>query len=105
MTIQVSGAGVELTEGLRAWAARRVALALGRFASRVRRVTIRFSPPREAVGPAARCRVVVALGGAAPVVAERIGACVHAALEEAAEAAGRGLGRRLVAERVFGMEH
>jgi hypothetical protein len=62
---------------------------------------VRFSSARGPAG-AARCRVAVSLRAAGPVVAERDGPSVHAALEAAAEAAGRALWRRLETERILG---
>lgn len=102
MTIQVCGDDIELDEGLRARAVRRVALSLGRFAGRVRRVTVSFSSAPAAGRSSTRCRVAAALGGQATIAVERDGHCAHDALEEAAEAAGRRLSRLLETERILG---
>lgn len=62
MKVEIRERGVEVTEVLRAHVERRLGLALGRFADRIGRVTVRFSGANGRTGEqATRCRIDVSL--------------------------------------------
>ena len=81
---------------------RRLGFALGRFADRIGRVTVRLSDvngPRGGVDQ--RCQLIVAVQRRPPVIVEAADVHAHAALDHAAERAARAVDRSLkrVADR------
>jgi len=101
MRVHITGEGVQIDQTLHQFAERRLALALGRFGSRVRRVSVRFWRGEGPTRAAARCRLGIALASPPPLVVEREGSCVHVALEGAAERAERAVERRLAARQAL----
>lgn len=96
MHLEIRGQHLDVGRAARFHAERRLRFALGRFASRVGRVAVRVADvngPRG--GTDKRCRIVVALGGAGTVVVEDRDADVYAAIDAAADRAGRLVARAL----------
>lgn len=96
MLIEVSHRNVALDEKQREWVERRLQFALGRFAARVRRVSVVFSDingPRGGVDK--RCRLRVLLIPDGEVVLEDIDSSVETVIAMISERAARSVARRL----------
>jgi len=87
---------VDLPQEVNRYIERRLRLCLGRFESRIRRVSVRifdFNGPR--VGADKRCRMTVRLTPSDAIVVEEVNADLFAAIDRAAERAGQALARKL----------
>jgi hypothetical protein len=83
--IDVTGAQLRLSEGLRAMAVRRVLLALSRFGGQVQKVTVRLTEPANPLGGVdQRCRMGACLHASDEVRAEAIDGCIEVAVGRAA---------------------
>jgi len=88
--------GMELSGELKEFAGRRIQFSVGRFAGRIRSLTVRLSDvngPRGGVDQ--RCSVRVELEGGRPVIVREERASVHAAIAAALGRAGRAVQRTL----------
>ena len=95
MQLDIRGRRLALTPAMVDHVARRIRFALGRFDGRVRRVTARIGDvngPRGGIDK--RCRLHVDLGGR-PVTIDELDADLYAAVDRAAERAGRAVQRTL----------
>ncbi|MEW5966138.1 MAG: ribosome-associated translation inhibitor RaiA [Pseudomonadota bacterium] len=102
MHIDIRAQGFPLTEALREHAGRRIAFALSRFHDRMERVAVRLADdngPRGGVDK--RCQVRVHLRGLPEVVITEMSEDIYAAIDRAADRAGRTLARRLARQREF----
>jgi len=96
MQIDIQARGFKLTEGLRVRVERRLRFALGSTVGRVRSIVVRLADengPRG--GTDKRCTIRAILPGAAPVIIEQQDADLYAAIDLAADRAGRAVSRRL----------
>lgn len=96
MRIEIRGRGLTTSDGLRARLERRLAFALGRFAPRIGRVRVRLEDvngPRGGVDK--RCRLEIAIHPDLTVVVEEPDPDLYAAIDRAAERAGRAVAREL----------
>ena len=99
MQLDIRGQRLALTPALLDHVARRIRFALGRFDGRVRRVTVRVGDvdgPRSGVDK--RCQLRVDVAGR-PVTIEELDADLYAAIDRAAERAGRAAQRTLARVR------
>jgi putative sigma-54 modulation protein len=105
MRIQVHGSDPELTDGLHQHAERRLRFALGRFAERIGRVSVRFfdrdGPPDGIEG---RCEVVVRLLPSGRIVTRGTGADRYAAIDWVADRTGRAVGREFARRSELGRD-
>jgi len=96
MHIEIRARNVELTPVLRAHVERRLGFALGRFASRINRVVVRMT---DVNGPHGgndkRCRIGVNLLRLKSVVVDDLDRNPFAAIDRAADRAGRCVARHL----------
>lgn len=100
MQVEIRRRNVAAAEALREHIERRIHFALARFSSRVARVTVRLSDvngPRGGLDK--QCRVTVALRGARRIQVENLDAGLYAAIDRAADGAGRSVGRELARDR------
>ncbi len=100
MTLDIRGRNIGLSQALRDHVTRRVRFALGRFGGRVARVTTRLGDlngPRGGVDKC--CRIVVTLRAEERVLVEDADTDMYAAIDRAAERAGRAVWRRLAQRR------
>lgn len=96
MNIQIRGIGIPPTEALASHIERRMAFALSRFSAELARVTVRFSDLNGPKGGADKvCRVGFTLKGLRPDAVEARDADLYAAVDQAAEKAGRRVARML----------
>jgi ribosomal subunit interface protein len=95
MRIEIRGRNLELTDVLRAHVERRLGLALGRFAARIGRVTVRLTGDR---GADKHCAIEVALRPTS-VKVEDTDADPFAAVDHAARRVSRTIARALERER------
>jgi putative sigma-54 modulation protein len=93
MRIQIRGPKSDVSQRLRGHVERRIGLALGRFAPRIGRVLVQFSP----VGTERRCHIEVSLS-AQSVLAEDVHADPFAALDNAATRLSRFIARAIERE-------
>src|SRR5690606_26424971 len=101
MRLEIQCQGVELSDEDRGQVARRFRFALGRFATKVKRVAIYFgsrSGPWGGVGQC--CRVVVSLPPRKPLAIEVLERDRAAAVDRAADRAGLAVQRALESQRV-----
>lgn len=99
MRIHIRSSGIEVTSVLRAHVEHRLGLALGRFAERIRRVTVRFSNTEEPQsGSAARCHIDVGLRPSGSVWAEDTSDNLTAGVDHATDRIARAVA--LALERV-----
>ena len=102
MNIQIHAQDFTLTAGLREHVARRLAYALNRGQDIVSRIVVRLSDvngPRGGVDK--RCGIELRLKGTSAVAIEDTEADLYAAIDRAADRAGRTLNRRLSRRREF----
>lgn len=92
LPLDIVGQGVSLTEALRDHVTRRLTFALGRFEERIERVHVRLE---EINGTQTQCRVHVALLGMPSIHATQTADVAYAAVDGAADKAGRTVSRRL----------
>ena len=100
MQIDIQARGFALTRGLREHAERRLRFAFGAARPEVGRISMCLSDdngPRG--GEGMRCRIHVAVAGAAAVVIEDTEADLYVAIDRAADRAGRTVARRLTRRR------
>lgn len=96
MRLHVRIQKVDLPHELNRYIERRLQFCLGRFESRIRRVTVRIldiNGPRG--GADKRCRMTVCLVPSEVIVVQEINADLFAAIDRAAERAGQALARKL----------
>ena len=96
MKIQIQSFAFPLTAAVLDHAERRLRFALTRISDRIRRVDVRLGDkdgPRG--GEDKFCRIQVFLENAPPVLIEDRGGDVYAAIDRAAERAGRNVAKRL----------
>ena len=97
MDIHIRIRGTDLTEAIRSHVARRLRFSLGRFASRLGRVTVRISEvngPRGGVDKV--CRISARLTHSGQVVVqETVDANLRVAIDHATERIGHSCGREL----------
>jgi ribosomal subunit interface protein len=103
MRIEIRGRRMNLTEALREHVDRRLRFALGRFASRVRRVVVRLEDLNGPKGGVhMECRIAVkADGGLQALVADRH-ADLYAAIDRAADRMNRLVARQMERVRSLG---
>lgn len=90
------GRGLELSDGLREHVSKRLEFAIGRFATRVRRVRVRVADvngPRGGVDM--QCRIDVALDGLEPIVITELAEDLYVAIDSACDRLGRVVARRV----------
>jgi putative sigma-54 modulation protein len=92
LPLDIVGQGVPLTEALRDHVTRRLTFALGRFEERLERVQIRLE---DINGTQTQCRVHVALRGMPSIHATQTAEVAYAAVDGAADKAGRTVARQL----------
>ncbi len=103
MLIEVTKRNVMLADGVREWVERRLQFALGRFSSRIRRVSVIFSDVNGNRGGCDKqCRLRIALIPNGEVVVEDIDPSVATALANVADRATRSVSRALERRRDFG---
>jgi putative sigma-54 modulation protein len=101
MQLEMRGVNYNLDEGLKAHIERRLRFALGRFATRIHRSTVRLTDvngPRGGVDK--RCRIAVLLVPRGVVMVEGSGDNPFALVADAAKRAGRAVRRELERRRV-----
>lgn len=97
MRFQVSGVNLELTDGLRQHAERRLRFALGRFDGRIRRVSMQiFGSDDPIAGVEQRCQTVVHLIPSGRIVTQGTGDDLYAAIDWVAERTGQAIRRELI---------
>lgn len=102
MQMDIQSQGFTLTEGISAYALKRLAYSLNRGDQAISRVNMRLSDingPRG--GTDKRCLIEVRIKGQPSVVIEDTEADLYVAIDRAAERAGRTLARRLARQREF----
>jgi len=96
MRIDIQGRGVPLTAALLDHTERRLRLALTRAADQIRRVAVRLGDANPVHGADAKsCRLRVLMEQAPPVLIVEFGADLYAAIDRAAERAGRNVAIRV----------
>lgn len=96
MRLDVRIQKVDLSKEVHSYIERRLRFCLGRFESRVRRVTVRISDingPRG--GTDKRCRLTIGLIPSDTIDVQEVNADLFAAIDRAAERAGQALARKL----------
>lgn len=102
MQVQIRGRRIDLTAALRGHVERRLQFALSRFGDRIGRVAVQLADingPRG--GDDKSCRINVSVRPSKTVFVEAVKADLCAAIDQAAERAGRSVGRELELDRVF----
>ena len=100
MQLRIRGVNYGLDDGLKDHIERRLRFALGRFAARIRRLTVRLTDvngPRGGLDK--RCRIAVALVPRGTVMVEGVGGDPFALVAGAAKRAGRAVRRELERRR------
>src|SRR6185312_9401027 len=100
MQLEIRGVKYELDDELKGHIERRLRLALGRFAARIQRLTVRLTDvngPRKGIDK--RCRIAVALVPRGVVMIEGWGDDPFALVADAAKRAGRAVRRELERRR------
>jgi len=96
MEVEVRIQGVDVADAVRTYAARRIRLALGRFASRVGRVVIRMSDVNGTRGGVDQCcHISAELLPTGKVVLEQTDADLFTAIDRAAERVGQAFRREI----------
>lgn len=96
MQVDVRGRDVIITQGLRAYIERRLAFALGRFASRIRKVVVRvvdLNGPRRGIDT--RCQLAICMEPLSTIVIKDRASSVYVAIDSLAGKASNCLRRRL----------
>lgn len=94
MRIEIQGAGFALTAPLLDHTARRLRFALTRTADQIKRVVVRLGNGKGSRNSENKfCRIQVVLDHAPPVLIEDAGADLYAAIDRAAERAGRNVAK------------
>lgn len=100
MLIEVTNRNVTLADGVREWIERRLRFALGRFSSRIRRVSVIFSDVNGGRGGCDKqCRLKIQLIAGDELVIEDIDPSVVAVVTNVAERAARSVSRVLERRR------
>jgi ribosomal subunit interface protein len=94
MKIQIRSRDIEVSEILRTHVERRLGLALGRFAERIGRVTVRLSDAGQ-LQSATRCHIEVGLRPSGSVWAEDTNADLIAGVDNATDRVSRSVGLTL----------
>jgi ribosomal subunit interface protein len=97
MDVHIRIRGTDLTEAIRSYVERRLRFSLGRFASRLGRVTVRISDvngPRGGVDKVCRISAKLTQSGQV-VVQETVDANLYAAIDHATERIGQSCGREV----------
>lgn len=100
MELEIRGVNYELDDMLKDHTERRIRFALGRFASRIRRLSVRLidvNGPRGGIDK--RCRIAAALVPRGVVMIEGSGDDPFALMADAAKRAGRAIRRELERRR------
>ena len=100
MKLEVRGHQMLVSDAMRQHVERRLAFAIGRFAPRVRRTTVRLQDvngPRGGVDKS--CRIAVALPWSRDMVIEDADRDMYVAIDRAAERAARAIERHLARRR------
>jgi ribosomal subunit interface protein len=96
MNLEIRGIDLEPTDAIRNHIERRLSFALSRFSDHLKGVEVRL---RDENGPKGGidkvCRVKATLRGRPTLVVEAVGTDLYAAIDTAADRAGRALGRTL----------
>ncbi len=96
MDVEVRILGVDLEDTVRAYAARRIHFALGRFASRVGRVVIRISDVNGIRGGVDKCcHISAELVPSGKIVVQKADTELFTAIDRAGERAGQALKREI----------
>jgi putative sigma-54 modulation protein len=96
MKLRLAARGIEVSRELKDFIERRAHFGLGRFARRIKSLTVRLTDlngPRGGVDQ--RCDIRVDAGLGQDVIVSERRASIHAAVTVATERAARALGRRL----------
>jgi len=105
MKLDIRGRQMQVTPAMRRHTERRLRFALGRFGTRLDRVTVRLfdvNGPRG--GTDKWCRISVGLPATATVVVEDGDSDLYAAIDRAAERVGRMVGRRVQRRRTLAID-
>jgi putative sigma-54 modulation protein len=106
MQIHIHSQGFLLTEALRAHIERRIHFALSWAAEQIRSVTVRLSDQNGTRGGIdKRCRFLIGVKGAADIVISETQADMYAAIDRAADRAGRTITRSLTKMRHYQHEN
>ena len=100
MQLEMRGVNYDLDDVLKGHIERRLRFALGRFAARIRRLTVRLTDvngPRRGIDK--RCRIAVALVPLGVVMVEGSGDDPFALIADAAKRVGRAVRRELERRR------
>ncbi len=103
MKVEIRAHGLELTQGLRTHAEKRLHFGLDWSGHEVRKVMLRFTDingPRG--GSDKRCQLRIPLPGMRDIVIEDTAEDIHIAIDRAIDRAARTLERRLSRRREFG---
>lgn len=96
MEIEIRIQGTDLADAIRQYAARRIRFALGRFAPRVDRVTVRISDINGVRGGVDQCcHVSVEFPPKGQVVVDQVDADLFTAIDRASERSGEALRREI----------
>jgi putative sigma-54 modulation protein len=96
MEIEIRIQGTDLAEAIRRYAGRRIRFALGRFASRVGRVTMRISDINGVRGGVDQCCHITAdIAAKGQVVVDQVDADLFTAIDRASERIGEALKREI----------
>jgi putative sigma-54 modulation protein len=100
MRFDIRGQHIEVTEGLRAHATRRLQFALGRFGPRIARVTVCLTDLNGPHGGRDKqCRMVAEMPPGGKVIVEDIDADLYAAITQTADRLGRAVAREMERRR------
>ena len=105
MQIEIRGQHIELDESVKSHIERRVVFAIGRFQSRLRRVTVRVADingPRGGVDK--RCRIAVELAPSGSLVVEDVDSELFSVIDRATDRLGRAVEREVGRQQEFGRE-
>ena len=106
MEVEVRIHSTDVADAVRAYAARRLRFALGRFASRVGRVVVRISDANGARGGIdQRCQVSADLVPSGRVVLEHVDADLFTAIDRASDRVGQAFGREVRKMREARTQH
>ena len=96
MEVEVRIQGTDLADAVRNYAARRLHFALGRFASRIRRIVVRISDTNGVRGGIDQCcHISAELHPSGRVVLDQTDADLFTAIDRASERAGQAFTREI----------
>lgn len=94
MLIEVTNRNVRLSEGQKNWIKRRLQFALGRFVSRIRRVSVIISDVNgDRGGEDKKCRLRISIIPSGEVIVENVDASIESVVANVAERASRSVAR------------